>query len=310
MNFMKKKSNFGLVITIIVICIIIGIFIWVDIKRRKPEVFIYFPNHYALVNSDTIELEILSSHKSSPYLISSNISRAEIYDEDTNDSFVVELVKTESVNKITYENDCFYPTLLEIKLPFSSSSVIKMPNAYLRLSYLNGEIKEFSIGSLIMQWSSSQKAFLINKMKGIITMLDEKQTIGGVILNLLNLEDNLITIEKITLISAVAKTNYDYLKILETDDFNIHTPIDEFTTSHFNLLVPSQSTHCLITYEAFKEQTLFIPFTYYQKTSLSQIGFIIDYVVNGIRYQQVIEPILLFQNYKMKERIINANRYY
>jgi len=307
MNFMKKKSNFGLFITIIVICLLIGIFIWVDIKRRKPEVFIYFPNHYALVNSDTIELEILSSQKSSPYLISSNISRAEIYDEDTNDSFVVELAKTESGNKITYENDFFYPTLLEIKLPFSSSSVIKMPNAYLRLSYLNGEIKEFSIGSLIMQWSNSQKAFLINKMKGIITMFDEIQTIGGVILNLLNLEDNLITIEKITLISAVAKTNYDYLKILETDDFNIHTPIDELTNSHFNLLAPSQSTHCLITYEAFKEHTLFVPFTYYQKTSLSQIGFIIDYVVNGIKYQQVIEPILLFQNYKMKERIINAN---
>lgn len=297
MSFMKKKSNF---IVLIVICaittLLIGLMIWQETKRQVEDELLIFVNHYTLINSDTLEVEIYANKSESRFLSFANIQSIDLFDEVTKDEFAVLLTNTVQTDQRLIKGQKYYQTKITIKLPFRSSAAIAFAKANLRFNYINGETKEFFLGSLYYQEAKFEKVFLIKKMKGVMTSIGNQLTLGGIILNLSNLEDYEIVIERLTLTNGAIQTNYDYLKEIESEAISLESPLLELTSKEYDSLKPSMRTSCEINYQASENHLLFIPITYSYQTVVGKVGLIIDYKINNESYQQVIEPILLFHN--------------
>ena len=163
------------------------------------------------------------------------------------------------------------------------------------MNYINDETLDFKIGKVFLyNKDESLKAFTISSLKGLVTTINEEQTLSGVILSLTKEYDNLTIINIETLNNNVI-INKGKITELEHTNYESTTSINDVLGYEYNIY--NQPSDKNINYNVDNNLIFLLPLSYLNQSSVSTLGFKITYIMDNTVYHQVIEPFMFFKSY-------------
>ena len=300
MSYVKKllAKNLWFIITILLIIVTTIILIFLYIRNSKSLEFLTIPKEYYIEYSEETYLEtsIKCTRKDTMYLDKELINEVYIYDNITKEEYLLNLIDIKKDTLYEYENVNYYNYELKLLIPFKSNSLISLENCYMKINYLNDETLNFKLGKIFLyNKEESTKVFTISSLKGIVSIVNDKKTLSGVILSLKNEIDNL-TITNIESLNNNVLVNVGKIKQLEHADYEATTPISEILGYEYSIYESVNQIDIL--YEIDKEIILFLPLSYLTSSNITTLGFEITYLLDDNTYSQIIEPFMFFKSYE------------
>lgn len=297
MNFVKRLfSNVYILIGLFVLVIISSI-IYLLIRDNKEYIFLTYPKEQCVLSKNDnpmFTVEIYSNYKNNEYLKKEVIDSIKIYDLDSNDFLncqMSNIYRTEEI--VNYESDKYYKYQLDLVLPINKDTEFSFNKAYLKVNYLTNENINFYIGNFHVYNFINDKAFVIQRMKGFVNQINKQDSLIGIYMELVNISNKKVVIEKIDYTSKNIITNYDYIREIENISENYQEKISNIVNEEYDVYRKSIKSNCKI--EGYEEVIkLFIPLTYIKENSVSTTGIIIRYLIDDVEYQQIIEPFVFF----------------
>lgn len=296
MNYVKKLSKNKweyLLLILLLISVFVTLMIF-QIRNSKKLIFLTSLKNYSLVlDEEDFNVNIKCSRNDTMYFNQKMIKNAYFYDQKTKDTYLVK-VKDINLEKdyYQYQYDQYYDYDLTISIPFTSNEVIKFKNFFLVLEYLNDEKLNFKMGTLaLLTKPSSQNEIIINSLKGIVNVANQKETVVGIILKMSSLHDEII-LNKVEIISSVVNANMNEIKELKNCPDQTEE-ISKILQKEYDIFkrVNDTTTEILIN----NEKTLVVPFSYDFVSQVKTLGFILHYQINSESFEQIIYPFKFFE---------------
>lgn len=299
MNYVKKllKANWLLIVGIFILISALAVLLILYFRNTKTlEFFTVQQEYYIEFEENTyLKTSVKCSRKDTMYLDKELVSSVSIYDNNTKEEYLLDLVEINKLDLYEYNDKNYYDYELKLLIPFKSDSLISLENCYMSMNYINDETLDFKIGKVFLyNKDSSVKAFTISSLKGLVTTINEEQTLSGVILSLTKEYDNLTIINIETLNNNVI-INKGKITELEHTNYESTTPINDVLGYEYNIY--NQPSDKNINYNVDKNLIFLLPLSYLNQTSVSTLGFKITYIMDNTVYHQVIEPFMFFKSY-------------
>lgn len=286
LNFLKK--NYKNIIIILVLMLAEAFTLYVLLHKDSNKVTFYVPQHdYCLVSEvPTFNTLIYTSSKDTPYLDKEAISLSYLLDASSEDYYLVSITGIKSEESIVYDNVELYGYNLEVTVPFTTSEIVKFKNAYLKLEYINEEELSFKVGSVCLYNEvESDNSLGYSSLKGIYHNQNDTTMLGGVWVKLNNL--NPITITKINALSVYASVDNTLTRE--------GSETKEYVINDYPILDANKNIE-EVSFDPFA--SIIINLKYNEVVENNTIGFVIDYVEDGVSKSQVISPFKFYQTSK------------
>lgn len=188
-----------------------------------------------------------------------------------------------------------------IQFPYVTQEDIKFTKANLKLCYENGENIDIEIGSIMITKEEENSFFHLSTFKGIVNEVipNQKQkipTVVGLIIEVSNLNVEDVIIRDFVLFSGVGEIDKEKIQILESTEYDNSIPIDQILEKDYELIYQKKEIELSFSILKEEKQIFLLPVSYQNLESTNQMGLIIEYEVNGVRYKQLIPPIPLFSS--------------
>lgn len=302
---MKKKyiKIFPIIITSLVIIVVISILVTTIIRKKDVFYFITQPKHYYLPNSNlTLDIEVYSNHQKDYYLNKDTIEKLHIKDNIKNDFYLVKINQIiTKENTIKYNNKYFYKYLLKIEIPIKNLDFLQIHQAILELYYLSTEQIKLDIGSIIIYNECKNHHIHISHLKGIVNQIDNLNILSGIGLTLSSDID--LKINNILPLDRRIKVQGSLIKKLKEDNYDNFINMNNLLDNEYKVLEVNSSFPPILLKKNTKNHYL-IPLGYEKLFSTHILGFIIDYSIDGISYQQLINPFKFYATSSVNYQVI------
>lgn len=298
MNYAKKllnKKSFYLFL-ILSILIVVLVLVLLQIRNNKKVVFLLSQENYSYVKDEStpLILNVGCSRDDTMHFEKKLISKCIFSDYDTNNYFLVELIKIEKLKENqTYENNKYHQYQLSFKLPFSSNEIIKMNNFYLNLEYTNDEKLSLPMGTIAIASNNyNGNDIIISSMEGVVNENNDHQMLVGITLKPKMIEKDII-INKIKTISAITNLNLGEIKEI-TSEIENDQPLNDLLGKEYDLY--NNKLINKLSLEIQSDKKYLIPLIYSKMDSITTLAFIIEYEKNGEIFEQVIYPFKFYSS--------------
>ena len=295
MSYMKKKyiKILPLIVTSSIIIVVISILVITIIRKKEYFYFIIQPSNYYLPNNNlTLNIELYSNHQNDYYLNKDTIEKLLIKDKVKNDFYMVKINQiVAKENTIKYNNKYFYKYLLKIKIPIKDIDFLQISQAILEFYYLSTEQIKLDIGSIIIYNECKNHHIHINHLKGIVNQIDQLNILSGIGLTLSSDVD--LEINNIVPLDRRIKVQGRLIKKLKEDNYDNFINMSDLLDNEYKVLEVDSDFPKIILNKNIKNHYL-IPLGYEEIFSITILGFIIDYSIDGINYQQLINPFKFY----------------
>lgn len=300
MNYAKKllnKKSFYLFL-ILSILIVVLVLVLLQIRNNKKVAFLLSQENYSYVKDEStpLILNVGCSRDDTMHFEKKLINKCIFSDYDTNNYFLVELIKIEKLKENqTYENNKYHQYQLSFKLPFSSNEIIKMNNFYLNLEYTNDEKLSLPMGTIAIASNNyNGNDIIISSMEGVVNENNDHQMLVGITLKPKMIEKDII-INKIKTISAITNLNLGEIKEI-TSEIENDQPLNDLLGKEYDLY--NNKLINKLSLEIQSDKKYLIPLIYSKMDSITTLAFIIEYEKNGEIFEQVIYPFKFYSSSK------------
>lgn len=306
------KKQFKIIILIILTTIVVGLsaFAIVQSFKRKDNAYYYLPitrSHYLFKEDNNLIFKVYSSHHKDEYLQKEKIKRSYIKDLQTKDYYEV-IVKdiAEKSEEIRYENRFFYQYVLTIEFPIKNYQQIQLEDAKLILNFDCDEIREFNMGSIILDNDENIPFFYLSNLKGVVNAINGIQTLKGVCFTFNKDFDENVKILKIESLDNRVKTKEDGFFLMKDINFDNEISLESLKRLDYCqgfFAYPSMITDNKI--------NVLVELDYEEIQMISTLGFKITYERNNIKYKQYVMPFQYFNSSsKVVDKIVyDSNKY-
>ncbi len=309
MNFMKKIYSIKIyVILSFIILLIFGIIVYLSISRKKDVYkFLTIPESYYLDDKyPTFNINLYSNHTNDYFLKEKTIKEISVKSYTSTDSYKLKLNQIREEDQgINNNNIDYYKYCLNVTFPVDINMNYQIKDAYLEIEYISDEILKFDIGSIIFYKELLDNKISIMCMKPIVNIIENKQIITGIGLTLSSNED--IIIENISSLDERLFFKLDQFKIIE-NNYNNNVLIEELLNEKYNPSLTKEK-HNFIQLEKDSEKHFVIPIGYNRIESINTFGFIIEYEIDGIQHEQLVNPFKFFSGKINVKEICYARTY-
>lgn len=298
MNCMKKHFTIKMYIIFTVgFTLILGMVIFLTITRKKDiyKFMTILESYYLQEKYPTFNINVFSNHHEDYFLKQDTIKELSIKSESSTDSYVLKLNQIKEENE-TFSNqqEKYYKYQINVTFPIDINTTYQIEDAYLQIDYISDELLKFDIGSIIFYHELLDNKISIPCMKPVVNIIDEKQVMTGLGLTLMSADD--ITITNIEPLdnriflknSQITKTSSNY-----DNNISIEKLID---TTYKPLIKDDEKTNIKLIKN--EENHYVIPIGYNDLETINTIGFVINYEIEGLNYQQLIYPFKYFSGIK------------
>lgn len=301
-NFMKNKCKYFLkywswLLLIIPIVVISTI---ACSSQEQKVTLITIKKPYILMTQEKtalLKIPVYLNDDYQMYVNEKNINGITIKDQLSLEEYTVGLKEvTKTATQLDYHDQELSQYMFMIEFPYLTAEVINMRQAYLKLSYLNGETHELAIGSIVGQQITSNDYLNIVSQKGIINEGPQGLTTYGILLRIANRQTTPYTITHFNLLNSIANPNYDEIIVKDHLDYDNKTEIAMILGHPYEMIGKSKKQNTNIVIEPGKELSVFIPLLYEEVGIVDQTGIIITYMQEDTIYQQTVNAFPLFKN--------------
>ena len=259
---MKIKAIGGIVSFLLIVLSIL-LFIKDDPKLKV----ITSPKIYSIMKSsdnEVFNITILTSNIDSYYFNQEYISNISL-SSDSDEIISLSLSEISKSNeKYIYNNEVFYYLSFKLELGFDSNDyLIEMSKAYLDIKYSNNNEISLYIGEFnYLFYEDENRDISLNNLLSTHGLINGIDTSTGLFLNLGNLSEHNITINRIEIGSSSTLANNYYLtELYELPDFSA-SPEDILVLEDYSYTNYSDYTQKKILFRKNNEIMLYVPFSY------------------------------------------------
>ena len=258
-----KIKVIGGIISFLLIILSILLFIKDDPKIKiltSPKI------HSIMKSSDNevFNITILTSDIDSYYFNKDYISTISL-SSDSDEIISLSLSDISKSNeRYIYNNEEYYYLSFELKLGFDSNDyLIEMSKAYLDIKYSNNKEISIYIGEFnYLFYDDENRDISLNNLLSTHGLINGIDTSTGLFLNLGNLSEHNITINKIEIGSkGISANNYHLKELDEIPDFEA-SPEDILILDDYSYTNYSEYTQKNILFRKNNEIMLYVPFSY------------------------------------------------
>lgn len=307
---MKKQFKITIVISLTTIVIVLSFFAIVQSFKRKDKAYYYLPitrSHYLFKEDNNLKFDLYSSHHKDEYLQKEKINRSYIKDLQTKDYYEVVIKDIdEKEEEIRYENRLFYQYVITIEFPIKNYQQMQLKDAQLILNFDCNEIREFNIGSIILDDDENVPFFYLSNLKGVVNAINEIQTLKGVCFTFNKDFDENVKILKIESLDNRVKVKEDGFFLMNDVNFDNEIPIETLKKSDY-----CQEFFAYPTIITDNKINILVELDYEEIQMISTLGFKITYERNNVKYKQYVMPFQYFNSSsKVVDKIIyDSNQY-
>lgn len=297
-----KLKIIGGILSFLVIVLSLLMFIQ---ENPKTEIIIS-PKIYSIMKSsdnEVFRITVLTNDLDSYYFNADYISNINLSSdgEDIVPLVISDIIKSNEL--YFYKNKQYYFITLELSLGFSSDDfLINIDNAYLDIRYSNTEEIKIFIGEFNYYFYDEENYDIsLNNLFSTHDLINNVNTVSGLYLNLGNLRDLNITINKIEIGSSDVLTNNFYFNEIYVIPEMSHTPEEILYIDNYNYHNYGEYTSNSILLRKNNEVMLYVPFSYTGDIDYLYRFFVkVHYVIDSEEKVFVIDdfPYINTSNYK------------
>ncbi len=274
-----------------------GVMIYVNEEHASTVQILSFHQTYSrLITSENEDLTIpiFASSNDSFLMDIDSVSSCMIYDDQN--QMVVAIKDVEQKLDSTYfQGNTYYPYDLHITFDVIQLNAIEFTDAYLQISYENGDQIAFEIGSIYLYFESIQNEQHIDMMRLFSTVKHQEdiEYISGIVIGIEN--RSMLDTQIIEINSLIPNMQFDlehaiYLIDVPTYD----TDIDDIVGySYSSIQTLTESGHIILE----GNHLLYIPVAYKDNIiSVNRFPLIIQYTYLNEPYTYIIDDFLFYSS--------------
>jgi hypothetical protein len=243
--------------------------------------FLTFPkNHSIMINLNEpaeLSFSIYAKEKRSMYMDPECMSSVRLIDRPTEEVYALEGIRIKKHESLyEYEEEEYQGYDIFVSFPFRPEQKLYLENAYLSITYQNGENLMLKVGTFAFCNYVINSGVRISYLKGLIGSLSGMPTLGAVITKVTNDTDEAISLQKIHFVSSFIEVNYDYICEMTEESVSDNLKLEELIGS-YELQKKSVADQFDFTIGPSTSLYLLIPVTYRKEVFINQVGFELVY---------------------------------
>jgi hypothetical protein len=256
--------------------------------------FLTFPKNHSVMLSPNEPAElsfcIYAKEKKSMYLDSECISSIKLINRPTEEVFVLEGIRIQKQEKLfEYEEEDYQGYDIFALFPFRLEQKLYLENAYLSITYLNGETLMLKAGSFAFSNYVMNTGVRVSYLKGLIGYFGGMPTLGAVITKITNDTDESIRLQEFNFVSIGIVANYDFVRELTEETVSANPKIEELMES-YDFQKTSTAQQFDITIGPTDSIYFLVPITYRKEVFINQVGFELIYTGTDPQSETLTSP--------------------
>lgn len=256
--------------------------------------FLTFPkNHSVMISANEpteLSFSIYAKEKKSMYLEAECISSVKIINRPTEEVYVLEGIRIQKQEKLfEYEEEEYQGYDVFALFPFRLEQKLYLENAYLSITYQNGENLMLKAGSFAFSNYVMNTVVRVSYLKGLIGYFGGMPTLGAVITKITNDTDESIRLQELNFVSSAIVANYDFVRELSEETVSANPRTEELMADYdFQKTCTAQQLD--ITIGPNDCIYLLVPITYRKEEFINQVGFELMYTGATPQSETVTSP--------------------